>query len=78
MYDIIIIGAGITGAAIAMELAKYRLKVCWLEQHNDVAIETTRANSGIIHSGYDPKPGTKMARLNTHSKFPMPPVTVCA
>ena len=64
MYDIIIIGAGITGAAIAMELAKYRLKIGWLEKHNDVAIETTRANSGIIHSGYDPRPGTKMARLN--------------
>lgn len=64
MYDIIIIGAGITGAGIAMELSKYRLKVGWLERHNDVAIETTRANSGIIHSGYDPKPGTKMARLN--------------
>lgn len=64
MYDIIIIGAGITGAAIAMELSKYRLTIGWLEQHNDVAIETTRANSGIIHSGYDPKPGTKMARLN--------------
>lgn len=64
MYDVFIIGAGITGAAIAMELSKYRLKIGWLEQHNDVAIETTRANSGIIHSGYDPKPGTKMARLN--------------
>ena len=64
MYDVLIIGAGITGASIAMELAKYRLKICWLEKHNDVAIETTRANSGIIHSGYDPKPGTKMARLN--------------
>ena len=64
MYDVLIIGAGITGAGIAMELSKYRLKIGWLEQHNDVAIETTRANSGIIHSGYDPKPGTKMARLN--------------
>ena len=64
MYDVIIIGAGITGAAIAMELSKYRLKLGWLEKHNDVAIETTRANSGIIHSGYDPKPGTKMAQLN--------------
>ena len=64
MYDVLIIGAGITGAAIAMELAKYRLKIGWLEQHNDVAIETTRANSGIVHSGYDPRPGTKMARLN--------------
>ena len=40
MYDILIIGAGITGAAIAMELARYRLKLGWLEKHNDVAIET--------------------------------------
>lgn len=64
MYDVLIIGAGITGASIAMELSKYRLKIGWLEQHNDVAIETTRANSGIVHSGYDPRPGTKMARLN--------------
>ena len=64
MYDVLIIGAGITGAGIAMELSRYRLKIGWLEQHNDVAIETTRANSGIIHSGYDPRPGTKMARLN--------------
>ncbi len=64
MYDVLIIGAGITGAAIAMKLSGYRLKIGWLEKHNDVAIETTRANSGIIHSGYDPKPGTKMARLN--------------
>ena len=63
-YDVIIIGAGITGAAIAMELSKYRLRTLWLEKHNDVAIETSRANSGIIHSGYDPKPGTLMARLN--------------
>lgn len=64
MYDVLIIGAGITGAAIAMELSKYRLKVLWLEKHNDVAMETTKANSGIIHSGYDPKPGTLKARLN--------------
>ena len=64
MYDVLIIGAGITGAGIAMELSKYRLKLGWVEKHNDVAIETTRANSGIIHSGYDPRPGTKMARLN--------------
>lgn len=64
MYDVVIIGAGITGAAIAMELSKYRLKIAWLERHNDVAIETTRANSGIVHSGYDPMPGSQMAQLN--------------
>lgn len=64
MYDVLIIGAGITGASIAMELSKYRLKVAWLEKNNDVAMETSKANSGIIHSGYDPKPGTQMAKLN--------------
>lgn len=64
MYDVLIIGAGITGAAIAMELSKYQLKLAWLEQHNDVAMETTRANSGIIHSGYDPNPNTLKAKLN--------------
>lgn len=64
MYDVLIIGGGITGACVAMELSKYRLDVAWLERHNDVAMETTKANSGIIHAGYDPKPGTHMARLN--------------
>ena len=64
MYDVLIIGAGITGASIAMELSKYRLKIAILEQHNDVAMETTKANSGIIHAGYDPKPNTLKARLN--------------
>lgn len=64
MYDVLIIGAGITGAAVAMELSKYQLKVAWVERHNDVAMETTKANSGIIHAGYDPKPETHMARLN--------------
>ena len=64
MYDVLIIGAGITGASIAMELSKYDLKIAWLEQHNDVAMETTKANSGIIHSGYDPEPGSDMALLN--------------
>lgn len=64
MYDVLIIGAGITGASIAMELSKYHLNIAWLEKHNDVAMETSKANSGIIHAGYDPKPGTLMAKLN--------------
>ena len=64
MYDVLIIGAGITGASVAMELSKYSLRIAWLEKHNDVAMETTKANSGIIHAGYDPKPHTLMARLN--------------
>src|SRR5574344_1363157 len=63
-YDVCIIGSGITGASIAFELSKYDLKTVVLEKENDVSMKTTKANSAIIHAGYDPKPGTKMARLN--------------
>ena len=63
-YDVTLIGAGITGCSIAYELSKYDLKVLVLEKENDVAMGTTKANSAIIHAGYDPLPGTKMARLN--------------
>jgi glycerol-3-phosphate dehydrogenase len=64
MYDVAIIGCGIVGAAAAYELSKYSCSVVVLERENDVACGTTKANSAIIHSGYDPKPGTLMARLN--------------
>jgi glycerol-3-phosphate dehydrogenase len=64
MYDVLVIGCGVTGAAAAFELSKYRLKLAVLERENDVSMGTTRANSAILHAGYDPKPGTLMARLN--------------
>lgn len=64
MYDVIIIGGGVCGAAAAMYLSKYNIKCCLLERENDVAVGTTKANSGIVHAGYDPKPNTLMARLN--------------
>ncbi len=64
MYDVLIIGCGITGAAAAFELSKYQLKVGILEKENDVANGTTKANSAILHAGYDPKPGSLMAKLN--------------
>lgn len=64
MYDVLIIGCGITGAAAAFELSKYRLKVAVLERENDVACGTTKANSAILHAGYDPEPGSLMARMN--------------
>ena len=64
MYDVIIIGCGVIGAACAYELSKYELSVCVLEKSNDVANGTTKANSAIVHAGYDPRPGTSMARLN--------------
>ena len=64
MYDIIIIGAGITGTLIARELSKFKLSVAVLEKCNDVGNGTTNANSAIIHSGYDPVPGTLKAKFN--------------
>ena len=64
MYDVLIIGCGITGAATAFELSKYRLSVAVLERESDVAMGTTKANSAIIHAGYDPEPGSLMAKLN--------------
>lgn len=64
MYDVLIIGCGITGAAIAFELSRYALQVGILERENDVATGTTKANSAILHAGYDPLPGSLMARLN--------------
>lgn len=64
MYDVLIIGCGITGAATAYELSKYQLKVGILERENDVSMGTTRANSAILHAGYDAKTGSLMAKLN--------------
>jgi len=64
MYDVVIIGCGIMGSATAYYLSRYNLRVAVLEQHNDVCMETTRANSAIIHAGYDPKPGSKCAKFN--------------
>ncbi len=63
-YDVAIIGAGIIGSSIARELSKYKLKICMIEKANDVSCGTSKANSGIVHAGYDPVPGTLMAKLN--------------
>ena len=62
--DVVVVGAGVAGAAIARELARYRLRACVLEAGNDIACGATRANSGIVHAGYDPLPGTLKARCN--------------
>lgn len=64
MYDVIIIGAGVNGAFIARDLAKYQLKILVIEKENDVGDVTSCANSAIIHSGYDPHPNTLKAKLN--------------
>jgi L-2-hydroxyglutarate oxidase LhgO len=64
MFDVAIIGCGVVGAATAFMLSQRECSVVVLEKENDVATGATRANSAIIHAGYDPEPGTKMARLN--------------
>lgn len=64
MYDVIIIGAGVSGSAIARELSRYELKLLVLERALDVCEGTSKANSGIVHAGYDAKSGTLKAKLN--------------
>ena len=63
-YDFLIVGAGVVGSWIAFELSKYNNSVCVLEKEIDAGAVTSKANSAIIHAGFDPKPGTKMASLN--------------
>jgi len=63
-YDVIIVGAGVSGCAIARELSRYKLNILVLEKALDVCEGTSKANSGIVHAGYDAKPGTLKARLN--------------
>lgn len=63
-YEIVIIGGGIIGAAIAYDLAQFKLKVGVLEKNPKLADETSRGNSGVIHGGFDPTPGKINARLN--------------
>lgn len=65
IYDVAIIGAGVIGGMLARQLSRYSLSVCLLEKENDVAMGASKANSGIIHGGYDPEPGTLKAKLNT-------------
>ena len=64
MYDVAIIGAGISGASAAYFLSQRKLNICVIEKENDVSMGTTKANSAIVHAGYDPEPGTLMARFN--------------
>ena len=64
MYDVLIIGSGVSGASCAYMLSKYDLKVAVLDKSNDIANGTTKANSAIINAGFDPSPDTLMAKLN--------------
>ncbi|MCI5821485.1 MAG: NAD(P)/FAD-dependent oxidoreductase [Lachnospiraceae bacterium] len=64
MYDVAIVGAGVVGSAIARELAKFKVSACVIEKDEDVCNGTSKANSAIVHAGFDAKPGTLKAKLN--------------
>lgn len=64
MYDVVIIGAGVVGGMIARTLSKYDLNICIVEKENDVAMGATKANSAIVHAGFDAEVGSLKARLN--------------
>lgn len=63
-FDIAIVGAGITGCAIARQLARFELSICVVEAANDIALGASKANGGLVHAGYDPAPGTLKAQVN--------------
>lgn len=75
MKDIIIIGAGVIGANIARELSFYNTNILVIEKNTDVCEETSKANSGISHSGYDATPGTLKAKFNVLGNEMMPSLT---
>ncbi len=64
MFDIVIIGAGVSGCSVARELSKYKLNIAVLEKNEDVCTGTSKANSGIVHAGFDAEPDSLMAKLN--------------
>ena len=68
----IIIGAGVTGSAIARELSRYKLKTVVLDRNSDIGEGTSKANSGIVHAGFDATPGTLKAKLNVQGSEMMP------
>ncbi len=70
-YEVIIIGAGVSGAAIARELSGYDVKCCVLEKEEDVCCGTSKANSAIIHAGYDAANGSMMAKMNVEGNAMM-------
>ncbi len=64
MYDVCIIGAGVSGCSVARELSRYRVNACVIEKCEDVCCGTSKANSAIVHAGFDAAEGSLMARLN--------------
>ena len=67
MYDAVIIGGGAVGCAVARELSRWKLKICLAEQGEDVCVGTSKANSAIMHAGFDAEPGTMKAKMNVRA-----------
>ena len=63
MFDVVVIGGGVVGGLILRELTKYKLKVCLVEKESDVSMGASKANSGIVHAGYDAKEDSLKARF---------------
>ena len=72
MYDVLVIGGGVIGGSILRELTKYQLKVCLLEKENDVSMGQSKANSGIVHAGFDAVPNSLKAKFNVLGNKMMP------
>ena len=72
MYDIVIIGAGVSGCAIAREVSRYKANVLVVDRDEDVCCGTTKANSAIVHAGFDAANGSLMAKLNVQGSVMMP------
>ena len=74
IYDFAVIGGGVVGSAIFNKLTRYGKKAVLIEKGYDVAVGTTKANSGIVHAGFDAKEGTLKARLNVRGAELMPEI----
>lgn len=72
MFDVVVIGGGVIGGTILRELTKYKLSVCMLEKEEDVCMGQSKANSGIVHAGFDAKEGSLKAKFNVLGNKMMP------
>ncbi|MBR2731412.1 MAG: FAD-dependent oxidoreductase, partial [Clostridia bacterium] len=72
IYDVAVVGAGVCGALIASALSHCDIKVALVEKCNDVAMGTSKANSAIVHAGFDALPGTLKAKFNVEGTAMMP------
>jgi len=75
MFDVAVIGAGVVGGMVARELSKYKLSICIVEKESDVAMGATKANSAIVHAGFDAKEGSLKAKLNVKGSEMMERIT---